>query len=77
MSTQFAYHKDRNLILQQAFQTKADKHHIFAFNTIMAQMAACRLSVDLNIRDNKASAEASHHLVVENQVPTCSSRHAP
>jgi hypothetical protein len=52
-----AYHMDRNLILQQAFQTKADKHRIPAFNSIMARLAACRLSVDLNIRDNKASAD--------------------
>jgi hypothetical protein len=51
-----AYHTDGNLILQQASQTKADKHCIPAFNTIMARLAACGLSVDLNIRDNKASA---------------------
>ena len=52
-----AYHMDRNLILQQAFQTKADKHRIPAFNSIMARLAACGLSVDLNIRDNEASAD--------------------
>ncbi len=46
-----------NLILQQAFQTKADKHHILAFNTIMARLAACGLLVDLNIRDNEAGAD--------------------
>jgi hypothetical protein len=50
------YHTDRNLILQQAFQKKADKHRIPAFNTIMARLAACG-SVDLNIRDNEASAD--------------------
>ncbi len=48
---------DGNLILQQAFQTKADKHCIPAFNTIMARLAAQKLSVDLNIRDNEASAD--------------------
>ncbi len=47
-----AYPMDGNLILQQAFQTKADKDCIPAFNTIMARLAACRLLVDLNIRDN-------------------------
>jgi hypothetical protein len=52
-----AYHTDGNLILQQAFQTKADKHCIPAFNTIMARLAARELSVDLNIRDNEASAD--------------------
>jgi hypothetical protein len=51
-----AYHTDGNLILQQAFQTKADKHCIPAFNTIMAWLAACGLLVDFNIRDNEASA---------------------
>ncbi len=34
------YRTDGNLILQQAFQTKADKHCISAFNTIMARLAA-------------------------------------
>jgi hypothetical protein len=51
------YHMDGNPILQQAFQTKADKHRIPVFNTIMARLAACRLLVDLNIRDNEASAD--------------------
>jgi hypothetical protein len=51
------YHMDGNLILQQAFQTKVDKHHIPAFNTIMARLADRGLSVDLNIRDNEASAD--------------------
>jgi hypothetical protein len=36
---------------------KADKHSISAFNTIMAWLAACGLLVDLNIRDNEASAD--------------------
>jgi hypothetical protein len=52
-----AYNIDGNLILQQAFQTKANKHCIPAFNTIMERLAACGLSVDLNIRDNEASAD--------------------
>jgi hypothetical protein len=52
-----AYHMDGSLILQQAFQMKANKHRIPAFNTIMEKLAACGLSVDLNIRDNEASAD--------------------
>jgi hypothetical protein len=52
-----AYHTDGNRILQQAFQTKADKHHIAVFNTIMARLATCGLLVDCNIRDNAASAD--------------------
>ena len=51
-----AYHTEGNLILQQAFPTKADKHCIPAFNNIMTYLTARGLSVDLNIRDNKASA---------------------
>jgi hypothetical protein len=50
-----AYHK--NLILQQVFQTKADKHRIPAFNTIMERLAARGLLVDLNIRDNETSVD--------------------
>jgi hypothetical protein len=53
----FAYHMDGNQILQQVFQTKADKHLISAFNTIMERLAAHGLSVDLTIRDYKASAD--------------------
>jgi hypothetical protein len=52
-----AYHTAGNLILQQAFPIKADKHRIPAFNIIMTQLTARWLSVDLNIRDNEASAD--------------------
>ncbi len=52
-----AYHTAGNLILQQAFATKADKHCMPAFNVIMTCLTAKGLSVDLNIRDNKASAD--------------------
>jgi hypothetical protein len=52
-----AYHTVGNLILQQAFATKADKHRIPTFNVIMTHLTAQGLSVDLNIRDNKASAD--------------------
>ncbi len=43
--------------MQQAFPTKADKHRIPAFNYIMTRLTAQGLYVDLNIRDNKASAD--------------------
>jgi hypothetical protein len=52
-----AYHTAGNLILQQAFATKADKHCIPTFNVIMTCLTAQGLSVDLNIRDNEASAD--------------------
>jgi len=53
-----AYHTAGNSILQQAFPTKVDKHRIPAFNTIMTRLTARGLSVDLNIRDNEASADS-------------------
>ncbi len=59
-----AYHTNRNLILQQMVQTKADKHCIPDFNTIMARLAACGLSVDLNIRDHDNEASADFKRVI-------------
>jgi hypothetical protein len=52
-----AYHTAGNLILQQAFTTKADKYCIPAFYVIMTRLTARGLSVDLNIRDNEASED--------------------
>jgi hypothetical protein len=51
-----AYHADGNLILQEPFQTRSDRHHIAAYNSIMTRLAAQGLSVDLQILDNEASA---------------------
>ncbi len=52
-----AYHTGGNLILQQAFPRKVDKHRIPVFNNIMTCLTAQGLSVNLNIRDNEASAD--------------------
>ena len=35
-----AFHADGNLILQQAFKTRNDRHQIVAYNDIMMQLAA-------------------------------------
>ena len=51
-----AFHADGNLILQQAFKTKSDRHRITAYNLIMTHLAARGLSVDLQILDNEASS---------------------
>jgi hypothetical protein len=51
-----AFHADGNLILQQAFKSKSDRHCIAAYNTIMTCLAARGLLVGLQILDNKASA---------------------
>jgi hypothetical protein len=50
-----AFHTTGNLILQQAFKSKNDRHCITAYNTNMTRLAARGLSVDLQILDNKAS----------------------
>jgi hypothetical protein len=51
-----AFHANGNLILQQAFKSKSDCHCIAAYKTIVTCLAACGLSVDLQILDNKASS---------------------
>jgi hypothetical protein len=51
-----AFHADNNLILQQAFKSKSDRHRITAYNTIMTHLVAHVLAVDLQILDNKASS---------------------
>jgi hypothetical protein len=51
-----AYHANGNLILQQAFKTRSDKHRIAAYNSIMTCIAARHLSVDLQILNNETSA---------------------
>ncbi len=51
-----AFHADGNLILQQAFKTKSDRHRIAAYNSIMMRLAARGLSVNLQILDNEASS---------------------
>jgi hypothetical protein len=51
-----ACHANGNLILQQAFKTRSDKHRIAAYNSIMTCCAARGLSVNLQILDNEASA---------------------
>jgi hypothetical protein len=51
-----AYHADGNLILQQAFPTKSNRHCLAAYNSIMTRLAARGLLVDLQILDNETSA---------------------
>jgi hypothetical protein len=50
------YHIDGNLILQQAFKIRSDKHRITAYNSIMTCLMARGLSVNLQILNNEASA---------------------
>ncbi len=40
-----AFHANGNLILQQAFKSKSDRHHIAAYNAIMTRLSARGLSM--------------------------------
>jgi hypothetical protein len=51
-----AFHADGNLILQQTFKSKSNRHCIAAYNTIMTCLTAHGLSIDLQILGNKASS---------------------
>jgi hypothetical protein len=50
------FHANGNLILQQAFKSMSNHHHIAAYNAIMLRLTVRGLSVDLQILNNKASA---------------------
>ncbi len=60
-----AYHADGNLILQQAFKTRNDRHRIAAYNAIMARLAARGLAMDLQILNNEASAAYKEAITVK------------
>ncbi len=63
-----AHHTNGNLILQQAFKTRSNKHRIAAYNAIMTRLAAHGLAADLQILDNEASADYKHTITVTWQV---------
>ncbi len=63
-----AYHANGNLILQQAFKTRNNKHRIAAYNAIMTRLVARGLAVDLQILDNEASAAYKHAITITWQV---------
>ena len=52
-----AYHCDANLILSDPFSSRKDTHILLAYNNIMQRLTDNKLSVDLQILDNEASAE--------------------
>ena len=51
------YHCDTNLILTGPFYSINDKHHLLAYDNIMQKLLNNKLTVDLQILDNEASAE--------------------
>ena len=52
-----AYHCDYSTILQSPFVNIKDKHRIRAYNSIMQKLAERGHHVDIQILDNKVSAE--------------------
>jgi hypothetical protein len=59
------FHANGNLILQQAFKTRNDRHWIAANNAIMTRLAAHGLAVNLEILDNEASAVYKEAIIVK------------
>jgi hypothetical protein len=51
-----SFHANGNLILQQAFKSKSNRHRIAAYNTIMTHLVAQGLAIDLHILDKEASS---------------------
>ena len=52
-----AYYCNTNLILAEPFPSRKDTHRLLAYDKIMQRLTENKLSVDLKILDNKASAE--------------------
>ena len=52
-----AYHYDANLILADPFASRKDKHRLLAYDKIMQRLLNNKLTVDLQILENEASAE--------------------
>ena len=58
-----AYHFDSNIILQAPFINIKDKHRIRAYNSIMQRLADRGHHVEVQILDNKVSAELKKTIV--------------
>ena len=51
------YHCNANLILAVPFKTRKDNHRLKAYDKLMQRLSYHKLTVDLQILDNEASAE--------------------
>ena len=58
-----AYHFDSNTILQAPFVNRKDKHKIRAYNSIMQRLADRGHHVEVQILENKVSAEFKRTIV--------------
>ena len=52
-----AYHCDANLILAEPFASRKYKHRLLAYDKIIPRLLNNKITVDLEILDNEASAE--------------------
>ena len=52
-----AYHQQSNMILAAPFKSRADKHRLEAYNSIMQRLKDRNMLVDLQILDNEVSKE--------------------
>ena len=60
-----AFHANGNLILQQVFKTRNDRHQIVAYNAIMMQLVTRNLAINLQILDNEASATYKEAITIK------------
>ena len=58
-----AYHCDANLILSEPFASRKDKHRLLAYDKITQILINNKLTVDLQILDNKANAEYKRAII--------------
>ena len=59
-----AYHVNTNAILVKPFQSRKDRHHIAAYDCIMARLKNGGHTIDLQILDNESSQ--AYKLAIEN-----------
>ena len=52
-----AYHSDANLILAEPFTSRKYKYRLLAYYKLMQRLRHNKLTVDLQILDNEASAD--------------------
>ena len=60
-----AFHANGNLILQQAFKSRNDRHQFAAYNATMMRLAARGLVVNLQVLGNEASAAYKEAITVK------------
>ena len=70
-----AHHCDANLILAEPFTSRKDTNRLLAYDKIMQRLTDNKLIVDLQIIDNKASAEYKRAIKTKWNADDSSDRH--